>query len=83
MKTLQIMPLAYHLPMAATPPQQTGGTTPLWLILELLLFFLICAVASFLVCKLAKALFPKFRSGEHSLAPTAQISPQLDVKLKP
>jgi len=65
MKILQIMPLAYHLPMAATPPQQTGGTTPLWLILELLLFFLICAAASFLVCKLAKALFPKFRSGEH------------------
>ena len=35
---------------------------PIWL---LLLFFIICAAASFLLSGVAKTLFPKFRSGEH------------------
>ncbi|HWS83156.1 MAG TPA: hypothetical protein VN207_02745, partial [Ktedonobacteraceae bacterium] len=59
------MPLAYHLHTAAVLPHLTDETVTPWLILELLLLFLICAIASFLVCRLAKALFPKFRSGEH------------------
>src|SRR5689334_13596070 len=65
MKLQQIKPLVYHLPLAATPPRQLGETPSLWLILALLLFFLICTIASFLLSSLAKTLFPKFRSGEH------------------
>jgi len=34
---------------------------PIWL----LVIFIICALASLLLCGLAKSLFPKFRSGEH------------------
>ena len=65
MKLLQIIPLVSRLPLAATPSQQLGNTPSLWLILELVLIFLICTIASFLLSGLAKALFPKFRSGEH------------------
>ncbi len=65
MKLLQIIPLVSRLPLAATPSQQLGNTPSLWLILELVLLFLICTIASFLLSGLAKALFPKFRSGEH------------------
>ena len=36
-------------------------TNPIWL----LLIFITCAAASLLLCGLAGALFPKFRSGEH------------------
>jgi UDP-N-acetylmuramyl pentapeptide phosphotransferase/UDP-N-acetylglucosamine-1-phosphate transferase len=65
MKLLQIIPLVSRLRLAATPSQQLGNTPSLWLILELVLIFLICTIASFLLSGLAKALFPKFRSGEH------------------
>lgn len=65
MKLLQIKPWVYRLPIASITPQQIGETTPLWLILKLLLLFFICAITSFLLSRLAQALFPKFRSGEH------------------
>ncbi|MBO0777505.1 MAG: hypothetical protein J2P37_01645 [Ktedonobacteraceae bacterium] len=34
-------------------------------ILELLIIFIVCAGASFVLCGIAKVLFPRFRSGEH------------------
>jgi UDP-N-acetylmuramyl pentapeptide phosphotransferase/UDP-N-acetylglucosamine-1-phosphate transferase len=65
MNALKIMPLTHHSHTASVLPHQSGETVSAWLILELLLLFLICAIASFLVSKLAKDFFPKFRSGEH------------------
>ena len=32
---------------------------------QLLLVFIICALASVLLCQVARLLFPRFRSGEH------------------
>ena len=40
------------------PPPQMNS---LWL----LVIFALCVITSFLLCHVAKALFPKFRSGEH------------------
>lgn len=65
MNAREIKPLVYHLHTAATLPHPTDQTVPLSLIPACLLVFLICAIISFLVCSLAKAVFPKFRSGEH------------------
>ncbi len=57
--------LIYRLHTTAMLPYQTDTTVSPWLIVELLFIFLTCAIASFLLCQLAKTLFPKFRSGEH------------------
>src|SRR5690349_7391182 len=65
MNALHITPLVYHLHTAAILPHRADETVPLSLIPAFLLVFLICAIISFLVCRLAKALFPRFRSGEH------------------
>lgn len=42
----------------------TGYTTPM-IILQLFFIFITCALASLILCGLAKVLFPRFRSGEH------------------
>ena len=65
MHALELMPLVYRLHIASVLPHRTDEIVSPWLILEFLLIFLICAIASFLLCRLAKVLFPKFRSGEH------------------
>ncbi|HTI14836.1 MAG TPA: hypothetical protein VL461_09740 [Dictyobacter sp.] len=36
-----------------------------WLLGSLLIIFVICTIASYLLCQAARLLFPKFRSGEH------------------
>src|SRR5215472_16158679 len=63
MKLVTFVHLAHMLYQAkpaaneAPPPQ----VNPLWL----LIIFTLCVITSFLLCHVAKVLFPKFRSGEH------------------
>ncbi len=41
------------------------NANPLWLLGLFLLTLVVCAGTSFILCRVAMALFPKFRSGEH------------------
>jgi UDP-N-acetylmuramyl pentapeptide phosphotransferase/UDP-N-acetylglucosamine-1-phosphate transferase len=47
------------------PPTESKGPPPQVNTLWLLGIFALCVLTSFLLCYIAKALFPKFRSGEH------------------
>ena len=82
MNALKIMPLARHSHTTSVLPHQLGETVSAWLILELLLLFLICAIASFLVSKLAKDLFPSSAGGGQSLELVARTSRQEAQRLK-
>src|SRR5579864_1213635 len=63
MKLALTVQLAHMLHQAqpAENKAPTSQVNPLWL----LVIFALCVITSFLLCYVAKVLFPKFRSGEH------------------
>jgi UDP-N-acetylmuramyl pentapeptide phosphotransferase/UDP-N-acetylglucosamine-1-phosphate transferase len=66
MKLVTSVHLAYTLyPAHPTAKKALAAITPQINVLWLLLIFVLCVITSFLLCYIAKALFPKFRSGEH------------------
>jgi UDP-N-acetylmuramyl pentapeptide phosphotransferase/UDP-N-acetylglucosamine-1-phosphate transferase len=63
------MKLVMSVPFAQMPPDHgqpaMSPAPPPVNVLWLIVIFLLCVITSFLLCNVARALFPKFRSGEH------------------